>query len=159
MTHDQEEAFALADRLVMLHDGRVEQVGTPAEVYARPASAWTARFLGFNNLIAGSVVSLEPFSVKTPLGVFQVGEQPDPPGAVGQPVTLPICPGGLKLEKDSLPGRIKGTVEDVLFQGDQFRIGLRCAEGVTLQISLVEPFTLGKPWPWRSSRAALVCLE
>lgn len=159
VTHDQEEAFALADRLVMLHDGRVEQVGTPAAVYARPASAWTARFLGFNNLIAGSVASLEPFSVKTPIGVFQVGELPDHPTAVGRQVTLMIRPNGLKLEGKNSPGQINGRVEDVLFQGDKFRIGLRCATAITLQFYLSEPLTPGQTVALAVERGSIVCLE
>ncbi len=61
VTHDQDEAFALADRLIMLHDGKVEQVGSPAEVYGRPASAWAASFLGFNNLVAGTVAARGAF--------------------------------------------------------------------------------------------------
>ncbi len=159
VTHDQEEAFALADRLVMLHDGRVEQVGSPAEVYARPVSAWAARFLGFNNLIAGSVASLEPFSVKTRIGVFQVGKLPGHLSAVGRQVTLLIRPNGLKLEGDNSPGQIKGTVEDVLFQGDQFRIGLRCATAITLQFYLSEPLTPGQTVALAVEKGSIVCLE
>jgi thiamine transport system ATP-binding protein len=48
VTHDHDEAFALADRLVVMHDGRIEQAGTPAEVWQRPANAFVARFLGWN---------------------------------------------------------------------------------------------------------------
>ncbi len=48
VTHDHDEAFALADRLVVMHDGRVEQVGTPTDVWQRPASGFVARFLGWN---------------------------------------------------------------------------------------------------------------
>lgn len=159
VTHDQEEAFALADRLVMLHDGRVEQVGTPAAVYARPASAWAARFLGFNNLIAGSVASVEPLSVKTPIGVFQVGELSGHPTAVGKQVTLMIRPSGLKLEGDNSTGQIKGTVEDVLFQGDKFRIGVRCGAEVTLQFYLSQPLTPGQTAVLAVEIGSIVCLE
>jgi thiamine transport system ATP-binding protein len=48
VTHDHDEAFALADRLVVMHEGRIEQVGTPAEVWQRPANPFVARFLGWN---------------------------------------------------------------------------------------------------------------
>ena len=48
VTHDQDEAFALADRVVVMHAGRIEQVGTPAEVWQQPANAFVARFLGWN---------------------------------------------------------------------------------------------------------------
>jgi thiamine transport system ATP-binding protein len=48
VTHDHDEAFALADRLVVMHEGRIEQVGTPVDVWQRPANAFVARFLGWN---------------------------------------------------------------------------------------------------------------
>ncbi len=51
VTHDQQEAFALADRVVLLHDGRIEQVGSPEELWSHPRSPFAARFLGFRNLV------------------------------------------------------------------------------------------------------------
>ncbi|MFV2120234.1 ABC transporter ATP-binding protein [Streptomyces sp. Act-28] len=55
VTHDQAEAFALADRVVVMHEGRIAQAGTPLEVWQRPASEFVARFLGFDNVVAGTV--------------------------------------------------------------------------------------------------------
>lgn len=55
VTHDQGEAFALADRVVVMRDGRIAQVGTPLEVWRRPASAFVARFLGFDNVVGATV--------------------------------------------------------------------------------------------------------
>ncbi|GAF89341.1 unnamed protein product, partial [marine sediment metagenome] len=70
VTHDQEEAFALADRVVLMRAGRVVQAGTPEEVYRRPASAWVARFLGLTNLLNARMV--EPGLVETPIGALRV---------------------------------------------------------------------------------------
>ena len=53
VTHDQTEAMAMADRLVVMHDGRVQQIGTPEEVHARPANPFVARFIGGSNIVAG----------------------------------------------------------------------------------------------------------
>ena len=162
VTHDQEEAFALADRLVMLHDGRVEQVGSPAEVYARPASAWAARFLGFNNLITGSVAALEPFRVKTAIGTFQLEGQAGRPVGVGSLVTLMIRPTGSIVDKENNKqplNQIKGTVEDVLFQGDRFRIGVRCSAEVNLQFYLAEPLTPRQRVVLVVEPGSLVCLD
>ena len=64
VTHDQEEAFAIADRLVLLHEGCVEQEGAPAWVFARPASAWVAAFLGQTNLLTGRVLQTSPVRVE-----------------------------------------------------------------------------------------------
>lgn len=55
VTHDQGEAFALADRVVVMRDGRIAQAGTPLEVWQRPASEFVARFLGFDNVVAATV--------------------------------------------------------------------------------------------------------
>jgi ABC-type Fe3+/spermidine/putrescine transport system ATPase subunit len=55
VTHDQEEAFAMADRIVLMRSGKVEQIGTPQEIYNQPATLFVARFLGFNNLIPGEI--------------------------------------------------------------------------------------------------------
>ena len=54
VTHDQEEAMTMADRIVVMNDGRIEQLGTPTELYERPATAFVAGFLGVSNLLAGS---------------------------------------------------------------------------------------------------------
>ena len=168
VTHDQEEAFALADRLVMLHDGRVEQVGSPAEVYGRPASAWAARFLGFNNLIAGSVAALDPLRVNTAIGTFQPAEMPIPIPALGSPVTLLIRPTGVKLAgNDHQVNQVSGVVEDALFQGDRFRIGLRCTPtnrvlctpAVSLQFYLPEPLIPGQNAVLVIEASSIVCLE
>lgn len=56
VTHDQEEAFTLADRVVVMNKGRVEQIGAPLEIYRQPASTFVARFLGFANLLPGEVI-------------------------------------------------------------------------------------------------------
>jgi thiamine transport system ATP-binding protein len=56
VTHDQEEAFAVADKVVILKAGKVEQIGTPREIFLQPASAFVARFLGFENLLPASLL-------------------------------------------------------------------------------------------------------
>ena len=162
VTHDQEEAFALADRLGMLHGGQVEQIGSPAEVYGRPASAWAASFLGFNNLIAGAVVSLDPFCVNTPIGVFQVAELPDRSPAVGSQITLLIRPTGARLDVENTRppfNQIRGSVEDVLFQGDKFRIGLRFSAAILMQFYLAQALTPGQTVVLAVEPESIVCLE
>lgn len=74
VTHDQEEAFAIADRLVILNEGRVEQVGTPREVYSRPKDTFVARFLGLTNLIPARVVESRQGQIRaqTDFGLFHL---------------------------------------------------------------------------------------
>jgi iron(III) transport system ATP-binding protein len=81
VTHDQEEALSLADRVVVMREGRVLQVGTPAELYWEPVDAWTAAFLGELNVVPGSV---EGDVVTTALGRFSLSSPAAPgPGTVG----------------------------------------------------------------------------
>ena len=73
VTHDQEEAFTLADRLLLLHDGEIVRSGTPQEVWVEPGSAWAARFLDAGNVIQGVVRSNGGFlQVETRFGIFQL---------------------------------------------------------------------------------------
>lgn len=69
VTHDQEEALCFADRLAVMHDGRIEQIGTPETVYQRPQTPFVADFLGATNLITGEA---EGDYANTPLGTFQI---------------------------------------------------------------------------------------
>ena len=96
ITHDQEEAFALADRVVLLNRGVVEQIGTPAALYAQPASPFAAAFLGMTNLLEGVVTrrgaSEEPgWEVKTGLGVIplQIPNSQEP-NLSKEPAIVPV---------------------------------------------------------------------
>ncbi len=118
VTHDQEEAFALADKILLIHDGKITQQGSPAEVTGHPASAWAARFLGLGNVLDGIV--RPDGRVETAAGVL------DPAcghgHAAGQSVSLLIRPGSARLGEgqDCLVSRVK----DVVFQKEYYRVTL-----------------------------------
>jgi ABC-type Fe3+/spermidine/putrescine transport system ATPase subunit len=128
VTHDQEEAFAVADRLILLNQGRVEQSGAPAQVYAQPASPWVARFLGLSNLLPGRLLGLAPLQAETEEGVFKGRwAAPGEPQA-GRPVTLLLRPRGALLSAaDGQSNRLRGVVEDCVFHENGFRVSLRSA--------------------------------
>jgi ABC-type Fe3+/spermidine/putrescine transport system ATPase subunit len=118
VTHDQEEAFAIADRIILLHDGRIEQAGTPVEVSARPVSGWVANFLGLGNVLEGKW--LDRGRVETTLGMLETGCET---GAnLGETVALLIRPEHVKLIETGTG--LKGRVADVLFQKNGFRVTL-----------------------------------
>ncbi len=97
VTHDQEEAMAIGDTIVVMNNGRIEDKGAPERVYLRPASRFTARFMGDNNLIDGRVVSGATngrVTLETPLGAFTVAGEAEP----GTPVALSIRPEHLYTE-------------------------------------------------------------
>jgi ABC-type Fe3+/spermidine/putrescine transport system ATPase subunit len=122
VTHDQEEAFAIADRVLLLHEGVIVREGSPAQVWNDPQSAWVARFLNMGNVVDGEFrIHAKrsefriPF-VETLFGRFNIhcghGH------AAGDKVAL--------LLKPSASGtRIKVRVEDVLFNREQFKVTLR----------------------------------
>ncbi|MFE6763760.1 ABC transporter ATP-binding protein [Streptomyces sp. NPDC057689] len=89
VTHDQGEAFALADRVVVMREGRVAQVGTPLEVWQRPASAFVARFLGFDNVVEATV---EGEAADT-----DWGEVPVPAGSPQGACDLLVRPAGVRI--------------------------------------------------------------
>lgn len=138
VTHDQEEAFAVADRIVVMNDGRFEQVGTPPEVYGRPASPFVARFLGLTNLLAATVAADRPTQVQTPLGLLSLA-QPAAPGAY----MLLIRP---EIERENLGsvadgGQIAGVLEAISFRGSDYHIDVAVAaeDGAAYELDFVLP--------------------
>jgi len=117
VTHDQDEAFTIADRVLLLHDGQIVREGTPAEVWSKPNSVWVAQFLGLGNVIEGKIVG-GGWSIETKSGVFSVkcGHQHQ----VGEKVHLLARP----LEASNEANQIRGRVVDVVFQQDRFKVML-----------------------------------
>ncbi|MFJ1654304.1 ABC transporter ATP-binding protein [Streptomyces sp. NPDC088337] len=105
VTHDQEEALTMSDRIAVFHQGRIEQVGTPAEIYERPATPFVASFVGTSNLLEGE-------SAQRILGV---------------PGTHSVRPEKIRVLKESAdadePGQaiVTGTVAEVVYLGDSTR--------------------------------------
>jgi len=137
VTHDQQEAFALADRLIVMRQGRIVQQGAPPAVYRCPASPWVARFLGLTNLLPGRVVAVRPPQVETALGCFAL---PEAEGlTVGQEVTLLIRPEAARLAADCPAGAglpVEGRVREASFRGEQFRLVVEHPAGPELAFAL-----------------------
>jgi ABC-type Fe3+/spermidine/putrescine transport system ATPase subunit len=145
VTHDQEEAFAIADRLVLLNHGQVEQSGAPADVYSHPKSAWVARFLGLSNLLSGKVIGLSPLRAQTALGIFQgvwaAPGQPQP----GEDVVLllraaKIFPG----VNTARTSQLRGIVGDSVFHGSGYRVTVNCANSQKFSFVLPNSFAEGE---------------
>ena len=99
VTHDQQEAFAVADRVIILNNGRIEQEGPPLALYRQPANRFVARFLGMQNLLAGRLLS-DPLEsealVATSLGTLR-GRRRVPGLALGDAVTVLVRPDAASL--------------------------------------------------------------
>jgi spermidine/putrescine transport system ATP-binding protein len=128
VTHDQEEAFAIADRILILHDGAIIREGTPEEVWRNPNSAWAARFLAVGNVIDG-IVDVNA-RVKTEFGEFALRCAHN--HTEGEKVSLLLkqlpslhgSPNELHREEvaGEVGGEIKLKVEDVIFKREQFQV-------------------------------------
>ncbi len=160
VTHDQEEGFAIADRLALLREGQVVQTGAPPEVYRYPADAEAARFLGLTNLLAGEVAALQPLTVRTALGDFHAEVDPRRSFSLGQRVQVLLRP----LHAQLLPGadaagagRVDGRVADVLFRPEGFRVTLDCA-GQRLQFLLTQPVKAGETISLSLPLGGVLCL-
>jgi ABC-type Fe3+/spermidine/putrescine transport system ATPase subunit len=112
VTHDQEEAFTLADRVVLMNAGKVEQIGSPQELYRQPSSMFAARFLGLSNLLPGEVeVEQGNAVVRTAVGSFPVEN-----GTEKGQVTVLFRPDGMRLSVDG-PARLSGRLVESTFRG------------------------------------------
>jgi ABC-type Fe3+/spermidine/putrescine transport system ATPase subunit len=142
VTHDHAEAFTVADRLVLLHAGSVEQEGDPQEFHACPVSMEAARFLGLGNLLAGEVASQdEAMVLHTELGLLKTTTCPGAaPLSVGQPVTILLRYGNAHRVGESEHARgnlVQGRVVDTIFRGEGcWRATLQCEGGLQLQFDL-----------------------
>ena len=162
VTHDQEEAFSIADRLVLLNTGQVAQEGTPAEVYSAPASAWVARFFGMGSLLEGEVLRSAPFQVITPIGIFEPVCQHSSQHSAGDKVTLLVRPRPVEASLDGMESSkvnyIEGLVEDSVFDGKEFRVSLQAADGARVFFYLPAPLSPGKRVSIHLKPEALLCL-
>ncbi|MEV7403302.1 ABC transporter ATP-binding protein [Streptomyces sp. NPDC091267] len=122
VTHDQGEAFALADRVVVMRDGRIAQVGTPLDVWQRPASAFVARFLGFDNVVEATVTGEAADT--------DWGKVPVPAGSPQGACDLLVRPAGVRIgaPEDGLPC----TVGARTFRGNHVAVTLNPDDGPAL---------------------------
>ena len=138
VTHDQREALIMSDRIAVMNQGRIEQAGSPSDLYDRPATRFVAGFIGESNFLEGEVAGLQGRDVAaTVAGATVVAISRQPP-AVGARVVLAIRPEkiGFRDLSASAPqtrlNTIKAVVREVAFVGEMHRYILEIAPGVTL---------------------------
>jgi putative spermidine/putrescine transport system ATP-binding protein len=130
VTHDQEEALSLSDRVVVMSEGRIEQIGSPAAIYNFPATPFVASFVGTLNLLAVNVVDAADGRVSVE-GQEVRAARPITEARNGATVTLALRPESIELGEGGGSNRLKGTVEDVSFLGSIVRTRVRLGDSGT----------------------------
>jgi len=141
VTHDQKEALSMADRVAVMDQGRIVQVGTPTELYDRPATFFVADFLGEANFIDGDVAASGPPSqIRTPIGTFAATADTPP---AGSGVTLCIRPERIAIESSrpeapaAQQNRFSAKVETTTYLGDLRQYVCRIGEDTRWRISVL----------------------
>jgi ABC-type Fe3+/spermidine/putrescine transport system ATPase subunit len=125
VTHDQREAYAIADRIALMNQGRIEQLDTPAAVYQRPATAFAARFLGLHNLVR--VEQWADGYAQTVLGSVPLAAPAD---------WLLLHPDHLTVGVAVGSPQVEGQVSEVTFLGEAYRLKIRHGSGLELQLRI-----------------------
>ena len=152
VTHDQEEALTMSDRLAVMSNGKIEQIGRPVDVYEEPSTAYVADFLGVSNLMP----ALGDGGGRVRLGDFQFMAAGGGFGARGR-IRLVIRPERVHLEDHGTSGdnRIPGMVERVLYVGSTIQVVVHLAHGETMQAWMQNR---GGDPPWQQGAALSVHL-
>ncbi|MGO4691305.1 ABC transporter ATP-binding protein [Glaciibacter sp. 2TAF33] len=142
VTHDQEEALSLADRLVVLRDGRVQQIGTPEELHDHPANWHVADFMGYRNLIDLTVESVEGSQARVTGNGMDLLAKLVQPASVGDNIRVAIRPSDLLVVRpgESTTGRntLQAQVNVVEYQGREFAVGVTATGGQNLFVHAEE---------------------
>ena len=147
VTHDQEEALTMSDRLAVMKDGHIEQVGAPQDVYEDPETLYVADFLGVSNLMQASIVSTGTSACRVAVDSYELQTRGTDRDVTGE-AKIVIRPERIELEEHgspSGPNRIPAMVERVVYAGSEIQVIVRAATGEALQ-ALVQ--NTGGEIPW-----------
>ena len=131
VTHDQEEALSLSDRVVVMSEGRIEQIGAPAEIYNFPATPFVASFVGTLNLVPAAVIDAAAGRLSI-AGQEIRSAKPVTDAANGAKVTVALRPESIELGESGGANQIRGHVEDVSFLGSIVRTRIRAGDDVAI---------------------------
>ncbi|TVR90345.1 MAG: ABC transporter ATP-binding protein [Spirochaetaceae bacterium] len=141
VTHDQEEAMSLSDRIIVMNEGRIEQQGPPHEIYERPKTRFVAEFIGTSNLVPvtvwethGNLVEIEAFGAR-----LEVPAPPDFGSDAGQQALAVLRPEHIRVVAAGEPGAIEAVVESCSYLGAAAAYLLRMPDGTLLRSSVAAP--------------------
>ncbi|BAY08900.1 ABC transporter ATP-binding protein [Calothrix sp. NIES-2098] len=147
VTHDQEEALSLSDRIAVINQGKIEQVGTPSQIYEFPRTAFVADFIGDTNLFSGEIVAVEASTVqietKTGLKII-VNRNEETPTEISQSVVVSVRPEKIQLSlyPPNLPNNcFEGRLVNIMYLGTHVNYVVELINGIS--INVLQPNTFG----------------
>ncbi|SLN71832.1 ABC transporter ATP-binding protein [Oceanibacterium hippocampi] len=147
VTHDQEEALALSDRICLMRDGRAEQIAPPSELYFAPRSVFAASFIGDSNLLDGRVVSAAEGKLVVDGSYGRIVAEVEETGAfdIGDEVVALVRPESIRLcgSAENRENMVSGVVDSVLFAGGVMNLFVRTNDGTGFQAKLLTSRTTG----------------
>ncbi|MHC5752931.1 MAG: ABC transporter ATP-binding protein [Nostoc sp.] len=147
VTHDQEEALSLSDRIAVMNQGKIEQVGTPSQIYERPCTSFVADFIGDTNLFSGEIVAVDSSNIKisTKMGLsIVISRAEDTPTELSQAVVVSVRPEKIQLSlyPPNLPVNcFEGRLVNVMYLGTHVNYVMELTNGIS--INVLQPNTLG----------------
>jgi spermidine/putrescine transport system ATP-binding protein len=162
VTHDQEEALTMSDRIVLMRQGRIEQIGAPRDLYDRPASRYVADFIGETNLLPGVVAESGDGMVVLQAAGTTLRALSDTPLAPGAEAWLTVRPEAMELTDSGMTpeswNRVAGTVREAVYAGSTLRVhvalesGQRLVAHVTSSTGVPIGAEVGLTWPVERGR-------
>jgi putative spermidine/putrescine transport system ATP-binding protein len=135
VTHDQDEALILSDRIAVMNAGRIEQLDRPETIYNRPATAFALEFVGLSTRIRGTVTSYGPegaVSIDTRFGTLSARGRFEP----GSAVIVAVRPERISIGGSSGENRIAPTITDIVFQGARAQIHFETTDGLPILVEM-----------------------
>lgn len=143
VTHNQNEAFSMADRIVVMNRGHIEQIGTPAEIYTQPTTHFVAEFVGNNNLFDGEVTAADVATITVQCPQGRIFAQAEQPRSLGDSVTIVVPADRITLSPE--PAQTENTIQATLrgreFMGSQVIYFLETATGHEVRVIRQEVFS------------------
>jgi iron(III) transport system ATP-binding protein len=156
VTHDQQEALSIADRIAILNAGKLIQVGTPAEIYRRPRNRFVAEFIGEGNFLTGQIAGRNEW-LEVTLGARRllVAALDDSGSSVGSAITLCLRPEAIRIAATQPPGQAwQGTLVETVYLGQVAQHLFRC-DGDLLKVAEVNP----RPARFLPGQEYFLCIE
>ena len=142
VTHDQDEAFSIADRIALLHDGVIIQTDTPENIFLKPKSVWVARFLGLNNLLPATGVTDSQILLKLNDRTIYLTIPLEYPLVEGQKIWLLFRDEKLQLTNDA-DFSIKGIIKESIFKGSNYETHVEITPGTVFSVINEKKFQAG----------------